>query len=98
MQIAKMVPDAFETVVGLQRYASDHVESRLVKLVMLRSSMVNGCVSCIDMHTAELLYGGEEVRRVVALSAWHESPFFTDRERVSTDHRNQNVGPSSRGG
>jgi AhpD family alkylhydroperoxidase len=83
MQIVKVVPDAYRAVLGLQRYVSEHVDPGLLKLVMLRASIVNGCVFCVDMHSGELLDAGEDVRRVVAVSAWHESPFFTDRERVT---------------
>jgi alkylhydroperoxidase family enzyme len=34
------------------------------------------------MHTTDWLAMGEDVRRVVAVSTWHESPFFSDRERT----------------
>jgi AhpD family alkylhydroperoxidase len=55
----------------------------LLKLVKLRASQINGCAFCIDMHTKEARADGESEQRLYALSAWRETPFFTDRERAA---------------
>lgn len=74
--------DAYRAAVALTQYAVERVDPTLLEMIKLRSSMVNGCAFCVDMHTTEWLARGEDVRRVVAVSAWHESPFFTERERA----------------
>ena len=43
----------------------------------------NGCAYCIDMHTKDARAAGESEQRLYALSAWHETPFFTVRERAA---------------
>ena len=51
-------------------------------MIKIRASQINGCAYCIDMHTQEALEIGETQRRIFALSAWKESPLFTEEERV----------------
>jgi AhpD family alkylhydroperoxidase len=54
----------------------------LRELVRIRASQINGCAYCIDMHTKDARAAGESEQRLYALSAWRETPFFTDRERA----------------
>jgi len=56
---------------------------RLRELVRIRASQLNGCAFCIDMHTKDARAAGETEQRIYALSAWRETPFFTDRERAA---------------
>jgi AhpD family alkylhydroperoxidase len=56
---------------------------RLRELVRIRASQLNGCAFCIDMHTKDARAAGEAEQRIYALSAWRETPFFTDRERAA---------------
>jgi AhpD family alkylhydroperoxidase len=51
-------------------------------MIKIRASQINGCAYCIDMHTQEALKLGEKQRRIFALSAWKESPLFTEEERA----------------
>jgi AhpD family alkylhydroperoxidase len=57
-------------------------DPRLRELVKLRASQLNGCAYCIDMHTKDARAIGETEQRLYALSAWQETPFFTERERA----------------
>ena len=59
------------------------LEKSLLELVKLRASQVNGCAFCVDMHAADARKGGETERRLHALVAWRETPFFTPRERAA---------------
>ncbi|MGN7884607.1 carboxymuconolactone decarboxylase family protein [Dyadobacter sp. 22481] len=61
-------------------YASS-VPRSLIELIKIRASQINKCAYCIDYHTAEALQIGESARRIFALSAWKESPLFTEAER-----------------
>lgn len=63
-------------------YASS-VPRSLIELIKIRASQINKCAYCIDYHTAEALQIGEAARRIFALSAWKESPLFSDSERVA---------------
>ncbi|RSM86220.1 carboxymuconolactone decarboxylase family protein [Kibdelosporangium aridum] len=59
------------------------VPPELLELIRIRVSQINGCAFCLDMHTRDARAGGEEERRIYALSAWQESPFFTAAERAA---------------
>ena len=63
--------------------ASAPLEPRLRELVRIRASQVNGCAFCVDMHCVDAQAAGEHDRRIFALAAWHESPFFDERERAA---------------
>jgi len=55
----------------------------LVELVQLRVSQLNGCGLCIDMHWRDLIKQGADPRHLNSVSAWKESPFFSERERAA---------------
>lgn len=62
--------------------ASD-LEPGLIELVKMRASQINGCAYCIDMHSKDARIQGESEQRLYALSAWRETPFFTERARAA---------------
>lgn len=71
-------------MLALQReVANSGLEMPLQELIKVRASQINGCAYCIDMHTKDARAHGESEQRLYALSAWHETPFFTDRERAA---------------
>lgn len=59
------------------------LELSLLDLVKMRASQINGCAYCIDMHAQDARQSGETEQRLYALSAWRETPFFTERERAA---------------
>ncbi len=61
------------------------LESSLIELVKIRASQVNGCAYCIDMHTKDARAAGESEQRIYLLSAWRESPFYSERERAALE-------------
>ena len=69
----------------LSAEAEAKVEPSLFELVKIRASQINGCAYCLDMHTKDARQRGETEQRIYALSAWRETPFFTDRERAALE-------------
>ena len=59
------------------------LEESLVHLVKMRASQINGCAYCCDMHSKDARAIGETEQRLYLLSAWEESPFYSDRERAA---------------
>ncbi|MEO7883522.1 MAG: carboxymuconolactone decarboxylase family protein [Nitrosospira sp.] len=59
------------------------IDPRLLDLIKLRASQINGCAYCVDMHAGDLRKAGETSRRIDALSVWRDTPFFTVRERAA---------------
>jgi AhpD family alkylhydroperoxidase len=74
----------YRAQVALDRAVADSpLDPKIRDLVKIRASQINGCAYCVDMHTRDALAGGETERRLFALSAWHESPLFDERERTA---------------
>lgn len=70
-------------MLGLEQYITNSgIAPSLRELIKIRASQINGCAYCIDMHTQAALKLGETQRRIFALSAWKESPLFTEAERA----------------
>ena len=59
------------------------IEHSLLELVKIRASQINGCANCLNMHTADARKAGESEQRIYLLSAWHEAPCFSLRERAA---------------
>ncbi|MGY4534294.1 AhpD family alkylhydroperoxidase [Pseudomonas sp. TE3786] len=81
---AQVAPHTFKALLGLEKAMGESsLEKSLHELVKIRASQLNGCAYCIDLHTADAIKLGETPRRIFALSAWQETPFFTARERAA---------------
>ena len=63
--------------------SKSQVEQELLNLIYYRVSQINGCAYCLDMHSKDLRAKGETEQRLLVLDAWHEAPFYTDRERAA---------------
>jgi AhpD family alkylhydroperoxidase len=73
-------------MLGLQKEVdASGLERPLRELVKIRASQINGCAYCIDMHTQDARAFGETEQRIYGLSAWRETPFFSDRERAALE-------------
>jgi len=83
---AQVAPGAFEAMLGLEKYIhTSSIEPGLIHLLKLRVSQMNGCAYCIDMHWKDLRALGESEQRLYGLDAWHESPYYTERERAALE-------------
>jgi AhpD family alkylhydroperoxidase len=86
LEALKIAPQAYPAVAALQKYVdSCGLERPLLELIRLRASQINGCAFCLDMHTKDARALGETEQRLYLLSAWRESPFYTDRERAALE-------------
>src|SRR6185312_2349005 len=77
---------ALQAMRGLEAYVrGSGLEDSLIELLKTRVSQINGCAYCIDMHTKDARAQGETEQRLYALSAWRETPFFSERERAALE-------------
>jgi AhpD family alkylhydroperoxidase len=81
MNIHKAAPGIYKAMAG----SDDLVESfelkpKLKEFIRIRVSQINGCGYCINTHTKDALKLGETTQRLFAISAWWETPFFTEEE------------------
>ena len=81
---AKAAPGAYKAMLGLESYLHQcGLEESLLHLIKLRSSQINGCAYCLDMHWKDLRAIGENEQRLYSLDAWRECPYYTERERAA---------------
>ncbi|AMV40557.1 carboxymuconolactone decarboxylase family protein [Planctomyces sp. SH-PL62] len=84
LDYAKLAPEPIRGLYAIGGHlAACGLESSLLELVKTRASQINGCAFCLDMHTQDARAHGETEQRLYALSAWRETPFYTDRERAA---------------
>ncbi len=78
-------PEAMKNWTRTSMAIASSLDPRLVGLVEIRASQINGCANCLNMHTADARAKGETEQRIYLLSAWREAPCYTDRERAALD-------------
>lgn len=84
LDFTKVAPDVYKAMSALQGCVSQSgLESSLLELVKTRASQINNCAYCLDMHTKDARADGETEQRLYTLSAWRETPFFSERERAA---------------
>ncbi|UPG87063.1 carboxymuconolactone decarboxylase family protein [Luteibacter aegosomatis] len=79
-------PDGAKALGGLHHFVTTGtaLPPKLIHLVFLRVSQINGCAHCIDIHTRDLIKAGMSMETVVLVPVWHEAAYlFTDRERAA---------------
>ncbi len=73
-------PDAIKAMLAFSAATEKlGLEKPLLELVKPRASQINGGAFCVDMHAADARKGGATERRLYAVVAWRETPFFTPR-------------------
>ncbi len=83
VKIKNAAPAGYEAMMALENYiGKTGLKPIYRELIKIRASQINGCAYCIDMHTKDARDLGETERRIYALSAWYESPLFSDEERA----------------
>lgn len=79
-------PDLITAIQHLHKVvAAGGVDQRLLSLVHLRASQINGCAPCVFAGVAGAKKVGETDERLHHVVAWRETPFFTDEERAALE-------------
>jgi AhpD family alkylhydroperoxidase len=76
-------PAAMKTWLSASQAIVAGFDAKLVKLVEIRASQLNGCANCLNMHTAEARAEAETEQRIYLLAAWRDAPCYTERERAA---------------
>jgi AhpD family alkylhydroperoxidase len=75
---------ALQMLLGIERHiAESTLEYKLLQLIKMRASQINGCAFCLDMHSKDARAAGETEQRLYSLDAWEEAPYYSDRERAA---------------
>ncbi|MEU4538870.1 carboxymuconolactone decarboxylase family protein [Streptosporangium sp. NPDC023825] len=59
------------------------VDPRLLGLVHVRASQINGCSPCVFAGVTAARKHGETDERLHNVAAWRDTPFFTEAERAA---------------
>lgn len=84
IEYRKYAQEPLKSMLALEKYIAEcGLDPKLVHLMKMRASQINGCAYCLDMHSLDARAAGESEQRLYTLEAWRETPFFTDRERAA---------------
>jgi AhpD family alkylhydroperoxidase len=79
-------PGIMRAMLGLERQVHQAgFDHKLLDLVRMRASQINGCASCLDMHSKDTRANGETEQRLYGLEAWRETPYYSERERAALE-------------
>ncbi|MFD8707570.1 carboxymuconolactone decarboxylase family protein [Kitasatospora sp. NPDC059648] len=85
LDYARTVPKVFRAMTALDAAAREGLDPALVELVQMRTSQLNNCAYCLDMHAKDARKAGETDERIYLLPVWHEAPagVYSERERAA---------------
>lgn len=73
----------YQVLMQVQEYIdSSELDTRLLELVRMRVSQINSCAYCLDMHFKEGIEAGETPLRLISVSAWRETPYYSPIEQA----------------
>ena len=82
--VQDVAPDAIAALRDVEMYLYRcGLDKKLIDLVKMRASQINGCAFCLDMHSKDLRRMGESEQRLYLLDGWRESPLYSARERAA---------------
>jgi len=82
----KFAKEPIKALLDMEAYVAQcGLDHKLLHMIKLRASQINGCAYCIDMHWKDARAAGETEQRLYGFDAWRESPYYTDRERAALE-------------
>jgi AhpD family alkylhydroperoxidase len=86
LNTATVSPGAYRAMLGLEKFIHESsIEPKLIHLLKMRASQINGCAYCLDMHSKDARALGETEQRLYGLDAWREAQYYSDRERAALE-------------
>jgi AhpD family alkylhydroperoxidase len=86
INLMQSAPGVIQAMFGLEKEVRRAgLDERLLDLVRMRASQINGCAYCLDMHSKDARAAGETEQRLYGLEAWRETPYYSDRERAALE-------------
>jgi AhpD family alkylhydroperoxidase len=86
IDLMHVTPGVIQAMLGLERQVRQAgFDHKLLDLVRMRASQINGCSYCLDMHSKDARASGETEQRLYGLDAWRETPYYSTRERAALE-------------
>jgi AhpD family alkylhydroperoxidase len=88
VDIGKTHPGVYKSMSALSVHAAAvareaGLDAKLIELLKIRISQINGCAYCLRSHTRDASALGETAERLAVLAAWWESQYFTPSEQAA---------------
>ncbi|MDI6022720.1 carboxymuconolactone decarboxylase family protein [Leucobacter sp. UT-8R-CII-1-4] len=88
VNLSKQDPAVYQQLENLSKAAesaavASGLDPKLIELIRLRISQINGCAFCCRLHARDAVNAGESADRLAVLAAWWESQYFSDTERAA---------------
>lgn len=75
--------DGVDALRAVESWLAKSFDTKLLALVKVRASQINGCAFCLHMHSQHARQLGERDERLLLLDAWAKSALYTERERAA---------------
>ena len=86
INLTNVNPGILQAMLGLEKQVSKAgLDHKLLDLVRMRASQINGCAYCLDMHSKDARAAGETEQRLYGLDAWRETPYYSAQERAALE-------------
>ena len=86
IDMSRVSPKALNAMFALEAVVKGSgLEPRLLHLLKVRASQLNGCAYCLDMHSKDARAAGETEQRLYLLDAWREVGLYSERERAALE-------------
>jgi AhpD family alkylhydroperoxidase len=83
---ATILPDATKGIQNIYKaIGQSGTDGKILELVHLRASQINGCSPCVFGGIKSALKNGETDERLHQVAAWRDSDLFTDAERAALE-------------
>ncbi|MCZ7610558.1 MAG: carboxymuconolactone decarboxylase family protein [Ignavibacterium sp.] len=80
----KTSPEGYHAMLELEKTVhKSGLDPKLLELLKIRASQINGCAHCLEMHTKDAIAIGESEQRLFVLAAWRETPFYSEKEKAA---------------
>ncbi|WP_374950094.1 carboxymuconolactone decarboxylase family protein [Mucilaginibacter sp.] len=79
-----VVPQAYKPFIELDKLLMDtQLDPVQKEMIKIRTSQINGCAYCLNIHTKDALKYGENPQRIFVMSAWREARnWFSETDQL----------------
>lgn len=86
MDYYKVAPEALAIMMSMDAYInSTSIDPKLIELIKIRASQINGCAFCLNMHAADAKKRGESDQRIFCVGVWEECAFYSEEEKAALE-------------
>ena len=86
LNYATASPEALPKLLAVSAFVHHAgLDPKLLELIFMRASQINGCAWCLEFHSQRALHAGETQQRLNLLAAWRDAPVYSPKERAALE-------------